>query len=74
MEAFQTSVVELRSRNWANEKPEAVQVATLLTVIGEEAREVFSTFGDWASEGDEAKLGPVLPSLRATASRGRTSR
>ena len=27
-----------------NDKSEEVQVATLLTVIGEEAREVFSTF------------------------------
>ena len=27
-----------------NKKSEAVQVATLLTVIGEEAREVFATF------------------------------
>ena len=43
-----------------NEKPEAVQVATLLTVIGEEAREVFSTFTGWSSEGDDAKIEPVL--------------
>ena len=37
-------------------KPESVQVATLLTVIGEEARDVFSTFGDWAAGGDEARI------------------
>ena len=43
-----------------NEKDEAVQVATLLTVIGEEAREVFSTFTGWTAEGDEAKIEPVL--------------
>ena len=43
-----------------NGKDEAVQVATLLTVIGEEAREVCSTFSDWANEGDEAKIEPVL--------------
>lgn len=43
-----------------NKKPQAVQVATLLTVIGEEAREVFSTFGDWAAEGDEGKIELVL--------------
>ena len=43
-----------------NKKPEPVQVATLLTVIGEEAREVFATFADWAEEGDEAKIAPVL--------------
>ena len=43
-----------------DKKPEPVQVATLLTVIGEEAREVFSTFTGWAEEGDDAKIGPVL--------------
>ena len=43
-----------------NKKPEAVQVATLLTVIGEEAHEVFSTFTDWAANGDDAKIEPVL--------------
>ena len=43
-----------------SEKGEAVQVATLLTVIGEEAQEVFSTFSDWAAEGDDAKIGPVI--------------
>ena len=43
-----------------NKQPEAVQVATLLTVIGEEAREVFSTFTDWATEGDDTKIEPVL--------------
>ena len=43
-----------------NKKSQAVQVATLLTVIGEEAREVFSTFTDWASDGDDAKIEPVL--------------
>ena len=55
-------------RAWTNyvlaieldKKPEAVQVATLLTVIGEEAREVFSTFGDWAEDGGETKIVPVL--------------
>ena len=43
-----------------NKKPEAVQVAILLTVIGEEAREVFSTFTDWANDGNDAKIEPVL--------------
>ena len=42
------------------EKPEAVQVATLLTVIGEEARDVFPTFTGWAKAGDARKIGPVL--------------
>ena len=43
-----------------NKKSEAVQVATLLTVIGEEARDVYSIFTDWAAEGDEKKIAPVL--------------
>ena len=42
-----------------NDKSEAIQVATLLTVIGEEAREVFSTFA-WTTAGNSAKIGPVL--------------
>ena len=43
-----------------NKKPEAVQVAILLTVIGEEARDVFSTFTEWAKAGDNKKIEPVL--------------
>ncbi|XP_068695993.1 uncharacterized protein [Montipora foliosa] len=43
-----------------NKKAEPVQVATLLTVIGEEARDVYSTFTDWADEGDKNKIAPVL--------------
>ena len=43
-----------------NKKSEEVQVATLLTVIGEEARDVYSTFTDWADEGDQDKIAPVL--------------
>ena len=46
--------------NGPDRKGEAIQVATLLTVIGEEAREVFSTFSDWAAEVDDAKIGPVI--------------
>ena len=42
-----------------NKKSEAVLVVTMLTVIEEEAREVFSTFTDWASDGDNAKIEPV---------------
>ncbi|EDO27292.1 predicted protein [Nematostella vectensis] len=41
-----------------NEKAEAVQVATLLTVIGEEAREVYSTFT--LTEGETDKIEPVI--------------
>ena len=42
-----------------DKKSEAVQVATLLTVIGEEARDVYSTF-DWFDEADKNKIAPVL--------------
>ena len=35
-----------------DKKAQAVQVATLLTVVGKDAREVYSTFTDWAVEGD----------------------
>ena len=48
-----------------NKKSEPVQVATLLTVVGEEAREVFATFTDWAEEGDDAKITPVLEKFAA---------
>ena len=41
-------------------KPQPVQVATLLTVIGEDGREVFSTFRDWAQDGDDRRILPVL--------------
>ena len=37
-------------------KSQGDQVATLLVVIGEEAHEVYSTFRDWADEGDENKV------------------
>lgn len=43
-----------------DKKAEPVQVATLLTVIGEEARDVYSTFTDWADDGDKNKIAPVL--------------
>ena len=42
-----------------NSKQEKVQVAILLTVIGEEARGVFSTF-TWDGDGDNEKITPVL--------------
>ena len=48
-----------------DKKSEAVQVATLLTVIGEEAREVFATFKDWTDAGDESKIAPVLAKFEA---------
>ena len=39
-----------------NKKGEPVQVDTLLTVIGEEAREVYSTFNDWEKMATIRKL------------------
>lgn len=41
------------------EKEERVQVATLLTVIREEAREVYATF-TWDNDGDDVRINPVL--------------
>ena len=41
-------------------KSEAVQVATLLMVIGEEARDLYSKFTGWADEADANKIAPVL--------------
>ena len=39
-----------------SQKPNAVQVTTLLTMIGEEACQVFSTFSGWDHAGDGAKM------------------
>ena len=46
-----------------NKKTQPVQVATLMTVIGEDAREVCSTFTNWDEEGDDKKIAPVLKKL-----------
>ena len=46
-------------------KPQPVQVATLLTVIGEDSREVYSTFKDWAADGDARRIKPVLQRFAA---------
>ncbi|KAL9953064.1 hypothetical protein ACROYT_G040417 [Oculina patagonica] len=43
-----------------NKKLEKVQAAALLTVLGEEAGDVYSTFTDWAEEEDQDKIAPVL--------------
>ena len=43
-----------------DKKAEKVQVATLLTIIGEEARDEFSTFTDWADQDSSTKIAPVL--------------
>jgi len=48
-----------------NKKHEKVQVATLLTIIGEEARDVHSTFTDWESEESKQKITPVLDKFAA---------
>ena len=61
---------KLAWRNYAlatelTEKSEAVQVATLLTVIGEEAREVYSTFSGWENDEDQNKIEPVLNKFAA---------
>ena len=42
-----------------HKKSEQVQVATHLTVIGEEARDVYPTF-EWPDEESKNKIGPVL--------------
>ena len=42
-----------------DEKTQKLQVATLLTVVGEEAREVFATFS-WPTAVDESKINKVL--------------
>ena len=47
------------------EKSEGFQVATLLTVIGEEASEVYSTFSGWENDGDQNKIEPVLNKFAA---------
>ena len=46
-----------------HQEPETVQIATLLTVIGAEARKVFSTFT--FGEGDRDRIQPVLESFVA---------
>ena len=53
-------------------KTEAVQVAMLLTVTGKETRNVFLTFTNWATEGDNAKIEPVM--RKYTVSHERTCR
>ena len=47
------------------QEPEAVQVATLLTVVGAEARNVFATLTNWASDTDQNKIQPVLQKFAA---------
>ena len=48
-----------------HQEPEAVQVATLLSIVGAEVRKVFATFTDWASDTDQNKIQPVLQKFAA---------
>ena len=48
-----------------HQEPEAVQVATLFTVVGAEARKVFATFTDWARYTDQNKIQRVLQKFAA---------
>ena len=43
-----------------NKKLDQVQVAMLLTVTGEDAQKVYSTFTNWEAEGDATKIHPML--------------
>ena len=48
-----------------HQEPEAIQVATLLFVVGAEVRKVFAMFTDWASDTDQNKIQPVLQKFAA---------
>ncbi len=56
-------VAERCKRSWSSY---AVEVATLLTVIGKEAQEIIFIFTDWSMAGDESKIAPVLAKLLPT--------
>ena len=58
--ATSCSIEELRDRH--EQEHESVSVATLLTVIVTEAREVFATFANWDEDGRN-KIAPVLQRL-----------
>ena len=60
MEKFKWAWTNYSLATELSKKSEAILVATLLTIIGEEACEMFSTFSDWAEEGDDSKIAPVL--------------
>ena len=62
MEKILVSVGKLLATE-LNKKAQPVQVATLMTVIGKDDREVWSTFSDWPEEGDNQKIAPVLKKL-----------
>jgi len=50
-----------------HQKPEAIQVATLLTIVGAEARKVFATFSDWPSDTDCLDITGLLSNARTCA-------
>ena len=56
---FRTAWAKYSIATGLNGKGEDVQVATLLTVIGEEAREVYTTF-TWEADGDKAEIKKVI--------------
>ena len=61
---FKVAWVNYSVATGLNTKDENVQVATLLTVISEDAREVYSTF-TWDAEGDCLKIDKVLQKFQA---------
>ena len=48
-----------------HQEPEAVQVATLLSVVGADVWKVFAMFTDWASNTNQNKIQPVLQKFAA---------
>ena len=48
-----------------HQEPEAIQVATLLSVVGAEVWKVFAMFTDWASDTNQNKIQPVLQEFNA---------
>ena len=48
-----------------HQEPEAVQVATLLSVVGADVWKVFAMYTDWASNTNQNKIQPVLQKFAA---------
>ena len=48
-----------------HQEPEAIQVATLLSVVGAEVRKVFTMFTDWVSDTNQNKIQLVLQKFAA---------
>ena len=47
-----------------HQEPEAIQVDTLLTIVGAEARKVFATFSDWPNDTDCLDIAWLLSNAR----------